>query len=126
MVLLNGGHAAELGGQLGEALLLGGLGKALVHVRPLIVLAVGGRPQVLRGAADALQLLEPHLRVFLFVVRCFQEEGRDLLKALLLRLGCEIGVLVSGLGFPGKGGLQIFLRLGSSVFGHSKFPPVVI
>ena len=124
MVLLNGGHQAELGGQLGEALLLGGLGKALVHVRPLVVLAVGRGRQVLRGAADARQLLEPHLGVLFLVVRGFQEEGRDLLKALLLGLGGEIGILVPGLGLPCKGRLQIFLRLGSGILGHSEFPPV--
>ena len=57
VVLLNGGDQTELGGQLGEALGLGGLGEALVHIRPLVVLAIGGSGQVLGGGADALQLL---------------------------------------------------------------------
>ena len=117
MVLLNGSHQTELGGQLREALLLGGLGKAVVHIRPLVVLALGGGQQVFAGGADAvMQLLVPHLSVLLLVVGGFQKQGGDLLKAVLFGLGSEIGVLVSGLGLAGEGGSQVLLGLGSSVF----------
>ena len=82
MVFLNGGHTTELGGQLGEALGLGGTGKAFVHIRPLVVLAGGGSGQVLGGGADAVQLLEPQLGMLLLVLGGLQEEGGNLLKAV--------------------------------------------
>ena len=39
MVLFNFGDQSELCGKLREALRLGGLGKAFIHIRPLVVLA---------------------------------------------------------------------------------------
>ena len=80
VMLLDGGHATKLGGQLGEALGLGGAGKAFVHVRPLIVLTCGGSGQILGGGADAVQLLEPQLGVLLLVLGGLQEEGGNLPK----------------------------------------------
>ena len=124
VVLLNLTNGAELGGQLGEALRLGGLGKALVHIRPLVVLPICGNSQVLSSGPDTLQFLEPHLGVLFFVVCGFQKQGGDLFEAFLLGLGGEIGVLVPSLGFSGESGLQILLGLRSGVFGHSKFLPL--
>ena len=46
MVLLDGGHQTEAVGQLGKAFGLGGLGEVLVHVRPFVVLALGGGLQI--------------------------------------------------------------------------------
>jgi hypothetical protein len=46
-----------------------------------------------------------------------------LLEALFLGLGGEIGVLVSGLGLPGESSLQVFLCLGSGIFGHGEILP---
>ena len=89
VVLLNGGHQTEAGSQLREALLLGGLGETVVHIRPLVVLALSGRQQVLRRVADALQLLEPQLGVFLLVFGGVQEQRGDLLVAGLLGDGGE-------------------------------------
>ena len=40
MMLLYSRHHAETAGKLGEALLLGGLGKALVHIGPLVIFPV--------------------------------------------------------------------------------------
>ena len=40
MMLFNGGYQTEFSGQLGEALLLGGLSKSLVHIRPFVILAL--------------------------------------------------------------------------------------
>ena len=109
--------------QLREALFLGSLGKVLIHIRPFVVLALGGGLQILGGVADALQLLEPELGVLLLVLRRFEEQGRDLLVALLPGLGGEESVFVAGLGFAGKGRQQIFLGLGTCVFrlfhGHT-------
>ena len=110
-MLLDGGHTTELGGQLGEALGLCSLGKAFVHIGPLVVLAIGGSGQVLSSGADAVQLFEPQLGVFLLVLGGLQEEGGNLLKALLLGLRGEVGVLVAGLALAGKGGVQVLLGL---------------
>ena len=111
VVLLDGGHQTEPLRQLVEALLLGGPGKALVHIRPLVVLALSGRQQVLRCVADAVELLEPELRVLLFVLRSFEEQRRDLLVAVLLGLRSKTGVLAARLGFAGKRRHQVLFRL---------------
>ena len=75
VVLLDGAHHAELGRQLREALLLRRFGKVLIHLGPLVVLSVRRGGQILRGGANALQLLEPHLGVFLLVFGGLQEQG---------------------------------------------------
>ena len=41
MMLLNGGDQTESGSQFGEALRLSGPGKAVIHVGPLVVFALG-------------------------------------------------------------------------------------
>ena len=97
MGLLDGRHAAESRRESREALLLGVLGHMVVHIAPLVVLALGGVEEVLRRVTQAAQLLEPELGVFLFIVGCLQEYLGYLLKARLFRDGCKIGVLVSGL-----------------------------
>ena len=116
MVAFDLADQAEACGQLREALFFGGLGKAGVHIRPLVVLALGGGLQILRRVADALKLLEPELRVLLFVLGGLEEERGDLLKTLLFRNGREIGILVSGLRFAREGLHQIFLRLRAGIF----------
>ncbi len=115
VVLLDGGHAAELGGQFGETLGFGGAGKAFVHIGPLVVLASGGSCQVLGCGADAVQLLEPQLGVLLLVLGGLQEEGGNLLEALLLGLRGEVCVLVAGFALAGEGGVQVLLRLGAGI-----------
>ena len=107
--LLDGGNQTELGGQSVEALLVSGLGKALVHIGPLVVLALGGVEQVLGGIAQLAQRLEPQLGVLLLILCGLQEEGCDLLIAGLLGYGCEVGVLISGLGLACKGLPQVLL-----------------
>ena len=115
MLLLDGRDATELGCQLRESFLFGGLGETFVHVGPFIVLTRRCGGQVLGGVADAFQFLEPELGMFLLVVSRLQEEGCDLLKAFLLGLGGEVCVLVASLGFAGESGFQVFLSLGSFV-----------
>ena len=116
VVFLDGGHATELGGQLGEALGLGGAGEALVHIRPFVVLAGGGSGQILGGVANAVQLLEPQLGMLLLVLGRLQEECGNLLVALLLGLRGEVGVLVARLALASKGGVKVLLRLRTSVW----------
>ena len=116
MVLFDGGDQTETLGQLVEALLVGGFGEAVVHIRPLVVLALSGGEKVFGGVTNAVQLLEPKLSVFLLVVSGFEEQRRDLLVAFLLGLGGKIGVLVACLGLTGKGGHQVFFGLSPCVF----------
>ena len=115
VVLLNGSHQTELSSQFVEALCFGSLGKAVVHIRPLVVLALSGMEQILGGVADAAQLLEPHLGMLLLVVSGLQEQRGDLLVTFLLGLGSKVGILISGHGFAGKGSLQVLLGLGTCV-----------
>ena len=84
MVFFHRRHQAEAPRQLREPFLFGGSGKTVVHVRPLVVLAFGGVEQVLRRIAEAVEFLEPELGVFLFVLRRFQKQRRNLLVACLL------------------------------------------
>ena len=60
-VLFNGSDQAEALGQLVEALLVGGFGEAVVHIRPLVVLTLCGREKIFGGVADAVQFFEPQL-----------------------------------------------------------------
>lgn len=83
MMALNLTDHAEAGCQLREALCLGRLGKAVIHVRPLVVFTLGSRGKIFGRIADACQLLEPQLGMLLLVVRRFEEQRRDLLVAFL-------------------------------------------
>ena len=111
VVLLDGSDQAEFLGQLGETFCVGGLCEFGVHVGPFVVLASGGGGQVLGGGANAVQLLEPMLGVLFLVLGGLEEEGGNLLEALLLRYRSEIGVFVACLRLAGKCGLQVFLGL---------------
>ena len=75
VVLFHGRYQAETLSQLWKAFLLGGLGKAVVHVRPLIILAHGGGKQIFGCVSDAAELLEPQLSVLLFIVCGFLERS---------------------------------------------------
>ena len=83
MMLFNGGYQAEALCQLVKALLVSSLGKAVVHIRPLVVLTLSGGEKVFGGVANAVQLFEPQLGVFLLIISGFEEQCRDLLKAFL-------------------------------------------
>lgn len=66
-----------------ETFLIGCFGKAVVHIRPLVVLALSGGEKVFCGVANAVQLFEPQLGVFLLIISGFEEQCRDLLKTFL-------------------------------------------
>ena len=75
--------------------------------------------QVVRGRAELAELLEPQLGVLLFVLGGLEEERGDLLVALLLGGGGEVGVFVARLGLARKGLPQVLFGLGAGVFvGH--------
>ena len=119
VMLFNGSHQAEPGSQFGEALFLSRLGKAVIHIGPFVIFARGGGFQVVGGIADAVQLLEPQLGMFFFVISRFQKQCCDLLKTLLLGHGGKEGVLVACFGFARKCGHQVFLALGTSILVHN-------
>ena len=121
MVLFDGSNHTKFGGQLGEALFLRRLGKAFVHIRPFVILALGSCAQIGWGVADATQLLEPHLGVLPLIICGLQKQGRDLLIALLLRHGGKVGILVSGAGFSVESGMEVLLRLSALVFISAHF-----
>ncbi len=73
MVLFDIAYHAELGSQLREALFFSGLGKAVIHVSPFIVLTLCCSSKVFSSRADAFQFLEPELGMFLFVVGSLEE-----------------------------------------------------
>ena len=103
VVLLDGRYATELLGQFMEALLVGLTGKAVVHVSPLVILALGSVQQVLGDGAQSAQMAEPQLGMFLLVLSSLQEEGGNLFVAVLLGHGGVIGVFVAGHRLTGKG-----------------------
>ena len=89
MVLFNGGDQTEALRQLMKAFFIGGFGKAVVHIRPLVVLALSGGEKVFGGVANAVQFFEPQLGVLLLIISGFEEQRCDLLVAFLLGLGCK-------------------------------------
>ena len=118
MLLLDLCHHGEQGGQLGEALFLGFLGHAGIHLGPLVVLTAGGHFQAGHGVGDgaAVQGLEPHLGVLLLVGGSLLKDGSQLLIAFLLGHTGEEGVLVAGLALACKCFPQVLFGLGTLEF----------
>ncbi len=105
MAFLDGCHQTELSGEVLESFRFRCFGEPFVHVGPFVVLSVSCGGQVLRGRADAFQLLEPKLGMLLLVVCRLLEDGRDLFETLLFRLRREVGVFVTCLALACEGGL---------------------
>lgn len=82
VVLFNCGYEAEFCRKSGKALLLGGFGKAFVHIRPFIVFTVCGVSKVFRGIAYTAKFLESKLCMLLFIVCCFEKESGNLFETL--------------------------------------------
>ena len=113
MGLLDGGDTTELLGDLGKALLLGGLGKLVIHRGPLVVLARGGVAQVVQSARNGtvVQVLKPQLGMLGLVARRLGKDIRNLNVAVLFGLGCIVAILGVCLGLTGKSGLEVLLGL---------------
>ena len=60
-------------------------------------------------------MLEPQLGVLLLVFGCLQEEGGNLLIAVLLGHGGVVGVLIAGHRLAGEGGFEILLSACASI-----------
>ena len=58
-----------------------------------------------------MQQLKPQLRMFFFIIGRIFKQRRDLLVAILFRLGRIVGILVAGLAFTGECGHQILFSL---------------
>ena len=98
-----------------EAFLVGFLSHTLIHIRPLEVLALGCVSQVLSGAVQAAQMLEPQLGMLFLIICGSQEQSCNLLIALLFCLGCEVGILVASLRLPCECLPKIFLGFGTGI-----------
>ena len=93
--LLDSGYHSELSSKSLEALFLCLSCEGVVHIGPLVVLALCSVKKVCCGVAKLAKSLEPKLCVLLLVVCGLLKDSRDLLIALLLCYGCKVGVLVS-------------------------------
>ena len=127
VLLLDLGDLLKQESDLLEALLVSVLGHLIVHIGPLVVLALGSGVQVLHGVANAAQQLEPDLGMLLLVVGGLLKDLGDLDIAVLLGLGSKIGVLVAGLRLAGKSGPQVGLGLSTLQLRihHDKFLPIL-
>ena len=90
MTLLDCSYETELCSKLLEAFFFSCLCEAIIHVSPLIVLAIGSSSKVLSSCANTLKFLEPELSVLLLIVGSVLEDGSDLLKTILLCTRSEI------------------------------------
>ncbi len=99
VMALDGGHTAEFARDLGEALLVGLCGHALVHIRPLEVLTLGGIAEIRHGLGHlaAVKKLEPEFGVLLLVVGRLLKDSGDLLVAVFLGLRGIIAIFIAGL-----------------------------
>ena len=98
VLTLNGTDQGKFLGYLVEAFLTCLAGHAVVHVRPLEVLAIGGVFQIVDGVTNrtTIQLLVPQLGVLLLIGSCLLEDAGNLHITVLLCTGSKIGVLVPG------------------------------
>lgn len=94
MGFLDCANHAKLSGKLWEAFLFGSLCKALVHISPLVVFAIGSGGEVCGSIANAVEFFEPHLSMFFFVVCSLIKDSSDLFEAFFLSNGSKVGILV--------------------------------
>ena len=106
-------NSSELECKSLEALFLSFLSKGVVHIGPLIVLALCCCNKVSCGVTKAAKCLEPEFSMLLLVVCGLLEDSCDLLVAFLLCYGCKLGVIVSSLRFACESGHKILFCLGS-------------
>ena len=118
MLLLDIAHHLKQRRDLIETLGLCFFCKALVHIRPLIVLAGCTVKQVFHGAGDfaAVKLLKPDLGMFLLIVRRHLEDICNLLIAVLFRLGSVVSVFIARLRFTCERCHQVRLCLAAFKF----------
>ena len=113
--LLNGSYATELFSQIMESFLVSLTGHAVIHIRPLGVLAFGSMEKVLGSIAQLAQSFEPQFSVLLLVLCSMQEQSGNLLVTGFFGYGSKVSILVAGLRFPSKSFPQILLGLGTCI-----------
>lgn len=86
VMLFDRAYHGEFRSQFGESLLLGSFGEALVHICPLVVLAVRCCREICCGIAYTVKFFEPHFCVFLLVFSGLEKQDCYLLKPLLFSL----------------------------------------
>ena len=96
--LLDSGYHSELRSKSLEALFVSFLCEGVVHIGPLVVLALCRCKKVSRSVTKTAESLEPKLCVLLLIVCGFLKDSRDLLVAFLLCYRCKVGVLKKGTG----------------------------
>ena len=115
MIFFSDGDAGHGCCDFGKAFCFGYCGEGGIHCLPLILFTLGCMLQILECCADdaggqghgdlhlaAFEEFEEALGVFLLLVCGLQEDGGDLLKAILLGLAGLVGIFVAGDGFSGK------------------------
>jgi hypothetical protein len=116
------GQGLEPVGNLVEALVACVLGHSRVHVGVLVGLAGDRRLQVVRGRTDRqpggrvaylLQVLQVTVGVTGLALGGGTEHRGHVVVAFHVRLGGEVQVTAVGLGFAGKGVLQVLFGLAS-------------
>ena len=118
MLLLDLCHHGEQGCDLVEALFLGLLGHAGVHLGPLVVLTACCHVQTSQGIGDraAAQQLEPDLCVLLLIAGGLLKDRGQLLVAFLFGHAGKESVLIACLALTGKCFHQVFLGFGALQF----------
>lgn len=100
-------HKLEFYGDVIKALLAGGFCEGVVHFRPFVMLSGCGGGEIVLGFACGAEIIEPNFRMSTLVVRGFEEQVCDLLKAVGAGFRRKEGVLVPSQRFAGKCGYKI-------------------
>ena len=82
------------------------------------MLSGGGRFQIRHCVADAVQLFEPELGVFLFIVGGLFKNRGDLIVAFLAGYTGKIGIFITGLRFSRKSICEILCGLAVFEINH--------
>ena len=115
MGLLDCGNAPELLRKRMEALFIGLLCHAVVHIRPLGILAFGGMKQVFGSISQLAQSLEPELGMLFLILGSLEEQCGNLLVARLLGNRGKVGIFVPGLALTCESFPQILLGFGAGI-----------
>ncbi len=104
-------YPTKLPGKRHEALFFRLLGKTVVHIRPLIILTLGGMQQINRCViAYTAKSLTPQARMLALVFSSLAKYRGNLLKPVARSHIGEICIFVSGHALSGKRLLQILFR----------------
>ena len=128
------GDGAHHRGDFAEAFPGGDSGETRIHFRILVALSRRRGKKVAAGVGDnpgreggtdlqlaPFQEFKKAFGVLLFLICRFGKNSLYLNETFVFRLGGEKGIPVAGLGFTGKGGEDVFFRLGTFQCCHLLF-----